>query len=701
VIVKSQAIRQNHDDVHRQIKECELPRLAEGGKKNIVISEIWVVTSKDITKNAQDFLNLEYKTKKLKFIDGDQLVKLIERYYPAYFEFANAARTSFISNQLSTIKAIGRLHRLLPSTSEPLYIDRQIQSISMDSKRKFVVTEPKASKLLDEIKKKRAVYLEGGMGAGKSELFRSTAQMLCEDSIIDELKLIPYLTTYREIVGNADFSISNLVTEIREKLADEDKTIVFFIDGLDESPEENSDKVDFICKISNELLAFEKIKLVVSSRVIEDLSLVEKLEKSFERYTICPLTYGSLVSLVEKVCNGVILSEKFRGDLQRSSLMKSLPRTPMSAILLGKLLSENITELPSTLPELYAKYTELVLGRWDLEKGNGSEKEYETILRLICILASYMFEHDAEFIAVSQLRDMFDEYLSERRTGQNTQELLAAFLKRGELLCHDVEAQTVRFRHRTFAEFFYAFGLFHRKGMTSDIVNPFHPYWHGIEYFYLGLIRDAPDRISALAAYVPPDEIQRIIKLSQFGSLLMAAYQTPFSTIERALYSAFKDAAFEYCNALSPTYEGWFKNLSELQLLALLTSTIRDSYQYEFFKPALIEAKVQAELDLNLSEENKLVFIFFVDAVLAALGDKSAFVSLAERHEVSLSWSLRLGIKFAGQDVSLVNEATKRMDRKLHKSRKDNPQLGRYFNAIQSEPLKDRADIRKILSLKK
>lgn len=97
VIVKSTTIKQNHDDVRRQIRECEQARPIEGGKKEIYLTEVWIVTSKDITRSAKDSIHHEYKNARIKFFDAEKIVKLIDLHYPKYWDFANFNLSNYLT----------------------------------------------------------------------------------------------------------------------------------------------------------------------------------------------------------------------------------------------------------------------------------------------------------------------------------------------------------------------------------------------------------------------------------------------------------------------------------------------------------------------------------------------------------------------------------------------------------------------------
>ena len=51
-IVKVGQIKQDHSEVTRQIQECELERMIDGGVRKIYLSEIWIISNGNITLNT-------------------------------------------------------------------------------------------------------------------------------------------------------------------------------------------------------------------------------------------------------------------------------------------------------------------------------------------------------------------------------------------------------------------------------------------------------------------------------------------------------------------------------------------------------------------------------------------------------------------------------------------------------------------------
>jgi predicted NACHT family NTPase len=82
------------------------------------------------------------------------------------------------------------------------------------------------------------------------------------------------------------------------------------------------------------------------------------------------------IEFVKKLCANLNIASRIIEDLKKSQLFREMPRSPIAAILLAKLINENPKDIPSSLTELYSQYTELILGRWEIDKGLETQKEY-------------------------------------------------------------------------------------------------------------------------------------------------------------------------------------------------------------------------------------------------------------------------------------------------------------------------------------
>jgi hypothetical protein len=77
IVAKRGKLHLDHSDVERQIGECAVPRKVDGGKKEITLSEVWVVCTGTITGGAKRKIHARYPGTNVQFVDGDQLSAMV------------------------------------------------------------------------------------------------------------------------------------------------------------------------------------------------------------------------------------------------------------------------------------------------------------------------------------------------------------------------------------------------------------------------------------------------------------------------------------------------------------------------------------------------------------------------------------------------------------------------------------------------
>lgn len=698
LIVKSGNIGQDHDSLERQIKECTVPRMIDGGKRKIYLNQIWVISNGSISENAKKKIHEEYRAKNIKFIWDESLVRLVDKHYPEFWEDVDKNIGVYLSAVNRHAASLNTAQSLLDVTQDEFYIEQDIVRVDPSSKNKFSFrsTNP-PTKLSTALRKDKYVLVEAGMGYGKSRLLRQAAIDFCNLRKFSEHGILPIFISFRDLVEIHKNSLTNILEHLRnnEKLDLEKYSLLFLVDSVDEIKGENQGKADIISHFVSQLMSHENMRVVFATRTFDDPLSVQTLDHCLTRYSLKPLSMQRLISFVEKLCKEASVSSKLKSDLQKSDLFKSLPKTPISAILLGRVLNAEINkELPSTLPELYSKYLELALGRWNINKGNGSEKEYETTVILVRTIAKFMFENDLPEIGLGDAESLVKEYLSKRETGQNAKHIFSNIVGCSEVFSVDEVKNKLFFRHRTFLEFMYAEDLFIKKGNGAEIEHPFDGYWGAVNFFYLGKLKDCPEQLLKIFNLAPNREINKLSKLIQSGSYLLAAYQSPYELITECVVKAVLEAADMFCQISDAPSSSRLGNFSEIHLLAVMTALMRSSFEYKFFERALRDAETDILLSID-EDKRKAVAAFFVAAVRAGLGNKDAFESLINEHLSGLPLVLRLGMEHASKDANVTNDALRRLEKKVTRIKKSNSMLSHVLYDI---PMNKRIDLGKPVS---
>lgn len=693
VVVKSGGIRQAMDDVVRQIDECEMERFVQSGKKRIFVDEIWVVTNDSISHNAQEKIHHKYRNKSIRFVDIQKLIFLIDRHYPEYWRVESIEVSEYFSKAKVLISEMLSKCNLPAQDAQSIYIPPNLRLVEADSKKKKENTSWKARLVSPEkimASEDRVVLIEGEMGMGKTRLILKLAEELCVPELFRENKLLPVVVSFSDLCDKYDAKIDAYVSKIRKDhgFGESEIKFVVFVDGIDEKKCSNNERIELIraCIASSNCDGVKKV--IFSSRTNDDTEYETKLGKIVVRYRIAPLSIKQLISYIEKLCPEVGVREKFQRELERSNLIKVLPRTPISAILLGRLMREKSSEIPSTLTELYLKYTELVLGRWDMSKGLQSQTEYDVISALASKVSKFMMENAIVRLPLGDAEAMLEDYASSRNLKINVQETFRKFCEKAEIFYIDDNCGTLSFRHRTFSEFFYA--------RQFDELNPaeidekiYDLYWENVYFFLFGLKRDCAPLVSALIKFPVQGEYNRLMRALHNPKLLLAAYLTPYNEIEEVIKFGIKELATIFYDGLVRSQDSSLAELPPMVALFVLTQGVLQTTSYEFFKRCLDDYWLELAT-INNPSDRDFVEMYFVCVARMPFEKENVFDEMIKQYEKSLPMVIKLGIHHCSEDFGKGSAVIKRYVKKLRKlfSSSTNKEM---IRALYQDSLKSKA----------
>ena len=236
------------------------------------------------------------------------------------------------------------------------------------------------------------------------------------------------------------------------------------------------------------------------------------MQPDISRCELHHLSIKRIFEFITKMCEKVNVTDRILEDLKKSALFRDLPRSPMLAILLARLLNESQQEIPSNMTELYAKYLELILGRWDEKKGLQSQKEYQALDNILMRLARQMIDDQRLFISVDEVKAAFKDYLDQRNLEIDADQLFNKMVDRCEIVLLDSNTETFGFKHRSFTEFFYAKSFIPDQSLVVDS-RVFNVYWINTFFFYLGLRKDCPNDLQAIFKMPAGSELEEWLKI--------------------------------------------------------------------------------------------------------------------------------------------------------------------------------------------
>jgi hypothetical protein len=677
IIAKTQKINQGnlHSGIDRQINECGVKRLIQSGKKEVILSEIWIVTSQSISQNAKEMINHNYVNKSIKFIPGEKLADLINRYIPQFWLNIDISESDLLGLIKRDNQELDKSLSLINVEDKRFYISQEIIESYNDDYFQKKKKKQKVINIFSEIINCKYLFVEGGMGSGKSKLLRHIVDHFSDYSIYQESNLIPLLINYIDFEDKYNFDFNRLLADFLHKNNHEelkDKQILFLIDGFDEKKNDKENRVDKLRHIYNSVKDVDEWKVVLTSRFLSGL-VDEDIDINFcKRLELSPLSLNQTIKFLERLCHEINLSSRIIEDLKKSPLMKELPRSPISVILLAELLNENSKELPSNLTELYSKYLEYMLGRWDLEKGLETQKEYQISERIIQNVALDFINNNMSSIPIDDCLKYFEDYISERSFTFSSKFLFDRVLERSNILRYDNTKNNIIFSHRTFAEYYYAKYKKERASLEIND-NVFNIYWMNIYFFYVGLHEDCPGLLDEISNYEPESEPERWLKIINLSNFFLAGFSSPYKSIEDNLYKPIFDAAKLYLSIIKGEIKkSPFSFLSEITFLWWVQFILRESYAYDFFRDALetIVLKIEDETD---NEEIKMYSHFFAALIFNELGESDALEYFLNKYRNQLPTNLKLGIFYEGNKLKKASKHFKKQLKSIRQALSEMP----------------------------
>ncbi len=588
------------------------------------------------------------------------------------------------SDELATKNELLDTTSIKSSYIDQLFIDLS-GGIHMDPGRRRKNKKHKIESIVDN---NDFIFIEGTMGTGKSKLISKLTSNYSISESFNATQTVPYVTTMLEFIEIFDGKISNIIDHINEQIPLEDIYYLIMIDAFDELKKSESDKVSLLEDIYKEVISNKlNCKVLVTSRPLNEPNIDNRIDKVFNRYGILPLTINQITNLIDIVCGGGEAKSKFIAELEKSQLLKVLPKTPISAIIIAKLLDSDIQEIPSTMTELYAKYTELVLGRWDIDKGLQSQNEYNVMLNVTIQLSKYMLENELGSVSTREVRAMFDEYIDSRKVSKiNREGIFNKLIGNREVFKYNSSTMSISFVHRTFCEYFYANYLYKdHKAIIDEKI--FSSYWNNSYFFYFGLVKDSTVLINALDNIQFTDEEYKFSKIFTNGNFLLAAYLTPYETIRKSIQKAYDDAALLYYNVSEEKTSSPLSALSKVHLLAIITQCMSSTYGYEFFIEALEDYSLHLSCIDNPNDE-EYIKLFLVNSSLVANNKFTSFDMMIHNYGNKVPDILQIGIHHTLEEKSRTNIIKKYL-KSFYKKRRRNLNFDNFITSLYDNPINE------------
>jgi hypothetical protein len=329
-----------------------------------------------------------------------------------------------------------------------------------------------------------------------------------------------------------------------------------------------------------------------------------------------------------------------------------------------------------------------MLGRWDSEKGLQSLREYQALDSIMIEFAKQFLEYERPQITIPEAKEIVTIYLEERNyLDVDPESLFNKMIARCEIVTADMQDNTFQFKHRTFAEFYYA-KAYRFIGYPYLRERAFGIYWMNSVFFYLGLLKDCPDLVKILAHADTDNEGERWLKVINMSNYMLAAYSSPYKVVIDGVAQAMLEAAQLYKDTIDGKYEASpFTSFTRMELLYFMQLLVRTSYSYKFFKVAIEESALQIE-DGPYDDDIKAYALFLLNVAYIEIGEKESFDFLLEKHSRNLPMDVSLAIQHESANLKARTDLMRKQDRRIKHLLDKNKSLKNHVQKLYEQPIR-------------
>jgi len=272
--------------------------------------------------------------------------------------------------------------------------------------------------------------------------------------------------------------------------------------------------------------------LIIASRK-NDVSTMHI--KGFDNYEIQPFGVRQAIKLITNIVKKTDTLTLLKDGINKYN--KNLPLVPLSIIVLLDII-EVYHELPASMAELYNRYSELVLGKWDRDKGINVLFDHIIKKRFLsCLAYDTFYTKNTLDISIAEYDAYVKNYartfgFDEKQLKMFLSEIASAGILRVE--------ENVEFCHRSFLDYYIAFYIDDNIRDNNQLKNLmvsmyFSDYWYEVVSYYIGLRQSIQiDILDAILSHENVNLSQKLLRIL-VGRLLQSGWHSPIEIKRRGL----------------------------------------------------------------------------------------------------------------------------------------------------------------------
>jgi NACHT domain len=516
-------------------------------KEKIRPSRVFLCVSGKINNAAKEHILEEVRSPNISFLDADDLIPRIDRimpelwlgidsellpYFDAIEKLVTGGAATLIGQRSDGVTA--------PAADDDLFVALTLfrQSVRFKTVSGKVTEHPEFIELpitsVTNIKARRVLIMGEG-GSGKTTGLLRVALELARKGVATDKYIVPILLKATELSKIKPSNLASYCDEVAQSILASKKScfsskdltdgrVILLVDGLDEVAS-IEDKKWVSQTLVNFSAHYPKCQIIATARPYKVFADLHEL-KTFEEYRVSPISWKQAEKIVQAVGQRKKLPTKTSNELMRRlEKIHGFELNPLLVTVFAATTDYSKQDLPANITELFKKFTELMLGRWDEEKG--LSLQYQAPLKdfILQRLAFHMHTMNTTAISREEAERIACLVLQERGHDVNGNGLLSEIFDRSGLF--RIHGGTIEFRHHLLQEFFAGRGIPSPDYISKVIASE---WWKRAVVFYFG---ENPQSISLLKSAMQsvdaPSATGMIEAASTVGLALQACYLSPVS----------------------------------------------------------------------------------------------------------------------------------------------------------------------------
>lgn len=476
-------------------------------KSKYVPVKVYLAASGKINEAAREWITANLSADpRIQYLDRDDVIAQVDQYCPEIwlniraevFPYLHALAKlvddqSVLGPSSTSVAGIKSYY----SASDRAFVDlRLVKAKSILKKEsgkfreEFKFDEVGVSHLLS-LRGEKLIVL-GDAGSGKSTILIRIAYAMARAAIVAKANnyRVPVLLRASEMVlaaeGNLledmESSVQALATGKASAFSAEDLEagrVVVLVDGLDEvSLAAQRERI--VAKINDFYECYPRCSVVLTTRPYASIESIDGI-RGFTRYRISPLSLEKAERMLVSYQKGTVDQEHANEVLRRLSGIHGIELNPLLVTVFALTSEHDRRDIPANITELFSKFTELMLGRWDESKGVAQQYQSRVKEHLISQFANQLHASRKTQFFRADFQVFCERLLKDMNRSADASSLIDEIIERSGLV-REV-GEELEFRHHLIQEYFAGRGISSTDEIKAVVGDE---WWRNPIVFYFG-----------------------------------------------------------------------------------------------------------------------------------------------------------------------------------------------------------------------